>query len=185
MRQDLEELGGDNPAFWARYTERQLRAVGCDGGTLNLAQTITGLFNDRYRPRDHIPADVAPTLARLRGQGYTVGLVSNRRDPLETLVAELGLAGQFALMLSAGQAGYWKPDPRIFHRAAELAGCGPETCVYVGDNYYADIEGAEAAGLHPILIDPLGLFPEARCPVIRAVGEIESALAQLQPQSAA
>jgi len=60
-----------------------------------------------------------------------------------------------------------------------LAGCAPEAAAYVGDNYYADVVGARAAGLHPILIDPLGIFPEAGCPTIRALGELEAVLAEL------
>jgi HAD superfamily hydrolase (TIGR01509 family) len=179
MRADLNELGGETAAFWTRYTERQLKVFGFDGQAPALAATITALFDQRYHPRHHVPADVLPTLARLQAQGYTLGLVSNRHDPLDALAAELGLAEHFAFTLCAGQAGSWKPDPGIFRQAVALAGCAPEACVYVGDNYYADIQGAAAAGLQPILIDPAGLFPEALCPVISALGELEMALTRL------
>jgi len=181
MRQDLTELGGESDDFWIRYTERELRAVGFDGQAPALAPAVIALFNERYQPRHHVPADVVPTLARLRAQDFTLGLVSNRREPLDALAAELGLAEHFAFTLSAGQAQCWKPDPGIFHQAAALAGARPADCVYIGDNYYADIQGAEGAGLRPILIDPLGLFPEARCPVIPAIAALEPALARLQP----
>jgi putative hydrolase of the HAD superfamily len=179
MRQDLADLGDESPAFWTRYTERQLRSVGFDGQAPELAATITQLFNERYQPKHHVPPDVTPTLTRLREHGYRVGLVSNRRHPLDALATELGLAGHFDFTLCAGQANSWKPDPAIFRQAATLAGCAPENCVYVGDNYYADIQGAEAAGLQPVLIDPLGLFPEATCPVIRTMAELEKVVAQM------
>lgn len=179
MRQDLDELGGDSPEFWLRYTERELRAVGFDGLAPVLAPAVIDLFNKRYQSRHHVPDDVRPTLARLRAQGYTLGLVSNRRDPLDALAAELGLAEYFDFTLSAGQAQSWKPDPGIFHQAAAQAGASPGACVYLGDNYYADIQGAQAAGLHPILIDPHGLFPEAACPVIHTLAGYEAALARL------
>lgn len=181
MRQDLDDLGGETDAFWIRYTERELRAVGFDGQAPMLAPVVIALFNERYQPRHHVPADVTPTLARLRAQGYTLGLVSNRRDPLDDLAAELGLAGHFDFTLSAGQAQSWKPDPGIFHQAAALAGAPPAACLYLGDNYYADIQGAQAAGLRPILIDPRGLFPEAACPVIHTLAGLEPALARLEP----
>jgi HAD superfamily hydrolase (TIGR01509 family) len=183
MRQDLADHGGETPGFWTCYTERQLRAVGFDGQAPALAQAITGLFNERYRARHHVPEDVVPTLTRLRERGHTLGLVSNRRDPLDDLAFELGLAGLFDFTLSAGQAGSWKPDAGIFRHAVGLAGSRPEQVAYIGDNYYADILGAEAAGLHPILIDPLGIFPEAQCPVIHAIGQVDTALAQLHPQT--
>lgn len=180
MRQDLADHGGETPAFWTRYTERQLRAVGFDGQAPALAEAITRLFDERYQARHHVPDDVVPTLTRLRQRGHTVGLVSNRRDPLDDLAAELGLAGLFDFTLSAGQAGSWKPDPGIFRRAVEIAGSRPEQAAYIGDNYYADILGAQAAGLHPILVDPRGLFPEAQCPVIPAIGHVESALVRIE-----
>jgi FMN phosphatase YigB (HAD superfamily) len=42
----------------------------------------------------------------------------------------------------------------------------------VGDNYYADIIGAQQAGLAPVLIDPHGLYPDAEVPIIEAVPEV-------------
>ena len=179
MHADMREFGGEGRAFWARYTERQLASLGLDGDLPALAARISALFDERYSPIHQVPDDVVPTLLRLKELDYTVGLVSNRLEPLEALVTELGLADFFVFTLSAGQAGAWKPDAAIFHRAVELAGGPPESTVYVGDNYYADVQGAQAAGLQPILIDPLGLFPEAECPVIRSLGELELTLTRL------
>jgi putative hydrolase of the HAD superfamily len=176
---DLAEFGGETPQFWERQSARQLEVLGVQGDLPALAAQIGKLFDERYRPTHHVPDDVMPTLRRLHALGYKVGLVSNRDEPLEAIVAELGLADFFVFTLSAGQAQSWKPDPAIFTQALALAGCPPETTVYVGDNYYADVEGARAAGLHPILIDPDGIFPEAACPVIRSLGELEAALARL------
>lgn len=179
MHADMREFGGEGRGFWARYTERQLRSLGIEGDLPALAASISRLFDERYSPSHHIPDDVIPTLLRLKRLGYTVGLVSNRLEPLETLVTELGLADFFVFTLSAGQAESWKPEAAIFHKAVEMAGCQPEATVYVGDNYYADVEGAQAAGLNPVLIDPLGLFPEAVCPVIRSLSELEGVLDRL------
>lgn len=178
---DLREFGEDRHGFWLRHTERQLRAVGIERDVPELAAQIGQLFDQRYQPVLHVPDDVLPTLARLRTLGYKVGLVSNRLEPLETLVAEMGLADYFLFTLSAGQAGTWKPDAAIFLKAVALAGCEAEATAYVGDNYYADVEGAIAAGLRPILLDPDGIFPEAACPVIRTLGELEGTLAKMEP----
>jgi putative hydrolase of the HAD superfamily len=179
MRQDLQEFGGETRGFWLRHTERQLIAVGLQAEAPALAAQLAALFEARYTPNHHIPDDAIPTLRRLRDLGYTVGLVSNRRDPLEELLAELGLADFFVFTLAAGQANSWKPDPGIFRQAVQLAACAPEATVYVGDNYYADVEGARAAGLRPVLIDPHGIFPEPGCPTIQTLGELEGVLSAL------
>jgi FMN phosphatase YigB (HAD superfamily) len=55
-------------------------------------------------------------------------------------------------------------------------GIEPGQAVYVGDNYFADVIGAQRAGMRAVLIDPEGLFPEADCPVIHKISELEFAL---------
>jgi putative hydrolase of the HAD superfamily len=179
LRADIAETGADTPAFWTRHTERQLHALGLAAEAETLAPTINRMFDERYDPAHHVPDDVAPALTRLRAAGYTLGLVSNRTEPLEPLAIELGLRPYFDFTLAAGEARSWKPDPGIFRRAAELAGCAPAAAVYVGDNYFADVIGARGAGLQPILIDPKGIFPQPGCPVIRTLDELDRALAGL------
>lgn len=172
LKEDIEAFGADTPAFWKRYAERQILALDFGGDANALAAQINRMFTERYHPVNYIPADVRPTIEHVRAAGYTVGLVSNRTGALDGLVTELGLDGLFHFTLSAGQAGAWKPAPEIFRRAAALAGCAPAEAMYVGDNYYADIEGARGAGLQPVLYDPRGLFPEPGCPVICSIGEL-------------
>jgi len=178
LQEDLGEFQFETSAFWARHTQRQVQALGLglNGDLPALAAQVSRLFRERYQPRHHIPADVLPTLLALRAAGYTVGLVSNRHEPLDPLVAELGLTDGFEFTLSAGQAQSFKPDPEIFRQAVRRAGSLPAAGVYVGDNYYADVEGARAAGLHPILIDPHGVFPNPGCTVIHTLGELEACL---------
>ncbi len=182
---DFAEFGGENSGLWTRHAERQLRVLGIGGDVIGLARQINRLFNERYAFSHHVPDDVVPTLARLRATGYTLGLVSNRTEPLDAMAAELGLASSFDFTLSAGQAQSWKPAPEIFLKAAALAGCPPEAGVYVGDNFYADVEGSRGAGLQPVLIDPKGIFPEPGCPVIHTLADLEGVLERLGTNSAA
>ena len=179
LQADLQEFGGENAAFWVRQSERQLRALEVPGDIAALALNINRFFGEHYDPDDHVPDDVLPALQQLRADGYALVLVSNRTEPLDPVAAELGLDGVFHFTLSAGQAQSWKPAPGIFLRAVELAGCQPADAVYVGDNFYADIEGAWGAGLRAVLIDPKGIFRNPGCPVIHALGELESVLESL------
>lgn len=174
--QDLTELGHNTPSFWRRQTERQLMALNVSGDVPTLAQTIHASFETRYQPLHHVPPDVPATLIHLRQAGYRLGLVSNRKEALDDLVAEIGLTPYFDFVLSAGQINSWKPDPRIFQHALTLVQCQPHEVVYVGDNYYADIEGARRAGLAPVLIDPLNLFPDPGCPVIHTIDQLSQLL---------
>jgi putative hydrolase of the HAD superfamily len=102
--------------------------------------------------------------------------VSNRHEEYSYLVEELGLLDYFEMTLAAGQVGWWKPDPRLFHYALGLLGVEAENSLYIGDNYYADVLGARAAGLNPVLVDPFEIYDSPDCPVITSIGEIETRL---------
>ena len=86
------------------------------------------------------------------------------------------MLGYVNFTLVAGEVNSWKPDPVIFQQALQLAGATASETIYVGDNYYADIIGAQRAGIQPVLLDPDSLFPDADCEIIRRIEEISSLL---------
>jgi len=174
VQEDMETFGRLTEVFWENYLGKKLAVMGCsEVEAAELLPIITPLMEERYHPESSVPADVPPTLNALRGEGFTLGLVSNRSEPFQEEITKLGLAEFFDFAITAGEVGSWKPDGRIFHHALKLADSAPEQALYVGDNYYADILGAQGAGLHPILVDPQGVFPNAECPVIDSVGELK------------
>jgi HAD superfamily hydrolase (TIGR01549 family) len=176
LKADEATFGERNEAFWMHLTERQIRALGVAGEVAGLAREVSQFFQENYKPVNHVPEDVIPTLTQLRAAGYRLGLVSNRIEPLDAFAAELGFASLFDFTLSGGQAESYKPDTGIFLKAAALAECLPEAAVYVGDNFYADIVGARAAGLQPVLIDPQEIFPDPGCPVIHLLSDLATIL---------
>ena len=52
-----------------------------------------------------------------------------------------------------------KPTPVFNHHELEQLGVPPEAAFHVGDAYDDDVEGARAAGIRPILLDPLACEP--------------------------
>ena len=89
---------------------------------------------------------------------------------------KLKLDCYFQFFLAGGEVNSFKPDALIFERALELAGTSAQETMYVGDNYFADIVGSQRAGLTPVLYDPISLFPEADCAVIKSFAEIPELL---------
>jgi len=168
--------------FWLDYTRGMLAAAGVEDVSLIYTPAIVRAFNERYHSEPYIPAEAHTVLHALREKGYTLGLVSNREGDLAPLAAELGLGDYFHFTLSGGQANSWKPDARIFRLACEMAQAAPNECLYVGDNFYADTLGAQAAGLTPILLDPRQVFPEAECAHIDCLSELLSVVGQSSPQ---
>jgi len=168
----LEDLAlGDEEALWTRYTQRLLGAVGVADPTEAQARAITERFAE-YAPRSELNEGARETLTGLGAAGYSLGLVSNRRQPLDEIVSELGLEGMFAFTLAAGEIDIWKPDPGIFREALRRGGCQSDGTAYVGDNYYADVVSSQSAGLTPVLLDPKEVFPDAECRVIHKLSEL-------------
>ena len=60
--------------------------------------------------------------------------------------------------------------------ALTLLQATPEQAVYVGDNYYADVIGAERANIRPILYDPEKIFEDVDCEVVSSLREINQIL---------
>jgi len=167
----------DPEAFWLNYTRGMLTAAGVED-TFTYTPAIVRAFNERYHSEPYIPAEAHTVLRALREKEYTLGLVSNREGDLAPLAGELGLGDYFHFTLSGGQADSWKPDARIFLLACEMAQAASRECLYVGDNYYADVLGAQAAGLVPVLLDPHGIFPDATCVRIVCLGDLLSVFGQ-------
>lgn len=76
-----------------------------------------------------------------------VAIITNGPQALQLhKLKKLGLGHLESRLVTSGAFGHAKPDPRIFHHAAELAGVAPTHAWHVGDSLYADIGGARAAG---------------------------------------
>jgi len=174
---DMDQYGEMNEEFWANYSFRYLRSLAVsEKESIELATPLHKLMDNGFKPQDHIYPCVPETLQDLKDAGFTLGLVSNRSTPCQEHCEQLGLLGYFEFTYVAGEVDAWKPDPRIFDRALSISGAPPEYALYIGDNYYADIIGARNAGLQPVLLDALGVFPEADCTVIKSIQELQSLL---------
>ncbi len=130
-------------------------------------------FFDTLYFTDGLMDDARDTLLVLRQKGYIIGLVSNRSRTLDEAILRLGILELFDFTLSAGQVNSWKPDSLIYQMALqESGGIAPHEAVFVGDNYYTDILGAQQAGLHAILLDVHDAFHDKPCLRITRLAEL-------------
>ncbi len=102
--------------------------------------------------RFHAYADSAPVLRGLRERGIRTVVVSNWDWSLHERLQETGLAELVDGAVASAEVGSAKPDGAIFAAALRIAGTRPEDTWHVGDTPEADVAGALAAGLRPILI---------------------------------
>jgi putative hydrolase of the HAD superfamily len=120
-------------------------------------------------------ADSAPALRALRADGWTLVVVSNWDTSLHERLAETGLAELVDGAVASAELGAAKPDGAIFARALALAGTRPAHAWHVGDSVEADVEGALAAGIRPVLIQRAGArHPDERPAVLDGVPVIHT-----------
>ncbi|MBP0600336.1 HAD family hydrolase [Herbaspirillum sp. LeCh32-8] len=133
------------------------------GEDLALVEEAMALFS-QARSTVELFGDVEPALQRLK-QTLALGSVSNGFADLE----RIGLAGHFGVSIAAHRFGRAKPDAAIFHAACEALGVAPGETVYVGDEPYLDVQGAQQAGLRAVWMNrfdralPEGIVPDAVC----------------------
>jgi putative hydrolase of the HAD superfamily len=110
---------------------------------------------------DVLPATVphaAETLASLKARELRVGLISNTgRTPgyvLREVLDRLGLAGSIDVMVFSNEHGACKPRASIFEELRAGLDVRYEELMFVGDNLYVDVHGAQQRGMHGIHFVP-------------------------------
>ncbi len=177
LRALKERYADDLEGFQRAWNERKLRFLGVPQDDIpQLAQALQPLVQKwMERAEPWVPEEALRVLQGLKARGWRLGLITNRSQPLEPdFLQRLGLEPFFDTVLTAAEVGIWKPDPRIFHLALEHLDVPPQRAWFVGDNYFADIQGARRAGMAAVLFDPQDLYHELPIPRIRALSQLWS-----------
>ena len=101
--------------------------------------------------------DASSLLAGLELAGVPVAVVSNWDYSLRGTLAGLGL--EFDAIVTCGETGVRKPDPRIFLEALGRLGVAPADALHIGDRDGTDGVGARAAGIDVRIVDRTGAVP--------------------------
>ncbi len=114
---------------------------------LFLAELYRGVSRERLR----LYPNVTEVLDELR-RNYTLGIVTDAQSAYA--IPELQaveIANYFNTIVVSGDFGYRKPDPRLFLTALEKLHLEPDHTVFVGNDIYHDVYGAQQVGMKAIL----------------------------------
>ena len=143
---------------------------------------VAGQLGEQYKKIEvwtQVFPGTAEYLARLRDDGYYLAVISNSIGKMAELMNCVGLAKYLEFVFDSAIVGVEKPHPRIFQMALEKSGMCAAESLFVGDVYSTDIGGARGAGIEGVLIDWVGAYPEAECPRITSIGELDGAIERL------
>lgn len=150
-QENLNHLSGE--AWWThmnRHFENVCLALGADKmAAYAAAQKVRGIL---LEPGNYnLFEDTHAALQTMAALGFKQYIVSNNHPDLTPLLEQIGLSHYFSAVIVSGEIGYDKPRNEIFEHALQKAGC-PDLCYMIGDNPYADGEGAKNAGMMPLLV---------------------------------
>jgi putative hydrolase of the HAD superfamily len=138
-----------------------LEAAGADPAAFTEAELAE--FEQAYgRPAlDHPPELVDGAIhvvEEAKAMGLAVGVISNTgRTPgwaLRRLLHDLGLGSSIDAMVFSNEHGECKPLPSIFERLRGELGCEFGEIMFVGDNLFADVWGAQQCGMDAVHFAP-------------------------------
>lgn len=148
-----------------------LRALEKD---ISIASTMVDYWTELVL-KEAVPFDDTAEVLRNVSSKFTTGIVTNGFTTLQRAkIARYGLEETVDFTLVSEEAGYHKPDTRLFQHALKLAGnIQPDRAIMVGDTLTADIEGAHNAGLKTVFINPRDdQTPPNHTPKIKCLSEL-------------
>jgi len=110
---------------------------------VTIKQLVDLSFGQQYNP---VPVEnIKKFLSFLDSNGIGYGVCSNTvfdsQFTKKYIVNTLGM-DNFQFVLASSDVAVKKPNKMFFHTGAKLAGYKPNECIYIGDNFYADVFGS-------------------------------------------
>ena len=169
--------------YWAEYLGSLMGLIGApETERARLIRLLADGFSN-IRTWSVVMPETPGYLALLKEQGYFLGVISNSIGTIEDQLQHVGLRGYFQAIFDSAIVGVEKPHPEIFRMALASAQVAGDEAVFVGDTNATDVGGAQLAGLHGVLIDRVGAYPDAECPRITSLPELEKVLEKLGVRS--
>ena len=111
-----------------------------------LAETYRGISRNRLQ----VYPGVVNVLDQLRAR-FKLAAVSDAQSAwCRPELRAVGLDGYFDPVVVSGDFGYRKPDPRLFTTALGRLGVSPEHALFVGNDMFRDVYGANQVGLKTV-----------------------------------
>ncbi|NWF96335.1 MAG: HAD family hydrolase [Candidatus Thorarchaeota archaeon] len=157
VQQIVEGLGYKDPCTIVRESmEAASVACGLEADSV-LLDEATRLFRTLHVEYSQLRPGALEILKRLRARGVRLGIITNSFEGhLRIILARLGVTDYFKVLVDPGDVKAYKPMPKPFEYALRVLERVPSETLYVGDEYYADVVGANRVGMDTVWINLRG-----------------------------
>lgn len=151
-----------NEQLWALYREDKIRKEDLRwkrfDNTLNhfkienkaLANEIADYYV-YHSPRQTLLFPETINVLDYLNEKYKLHIITNGFEEVQYIkLEESGLAKYFDVIILSEKVGVKKPHPYIFKKAFSESGAKPSNSIMIGDDWYADIYGAQRVGMDAI-----------------------------------
>ncbi len=128
---------------------------------LQLSTFFEEHFLDQILNYNHLVEGADLVLDYLKSKNYTLHIISNGfQEVTERKCILSGIDHYFTTITSADSIGVRKPNPAIFEYSLSLSEAKKEECILIGDDWIADVTGAQNFGIDVIFFDALNENPQ-------------------------
>jgi HAD superfamily hydrolase (TIGR01549 family) len=148
--------------------------------------SVAANYRSSYQLSRRATPGAIPLLHALRNRGLKTAIVTNNLvDEQMDKLRHCKLLELINCIVISEEAGYIKPDVRIFETALERLQCDPHETIMIGDSWDNDILGAQAAGIPAVWYNCYSKeLPDKSVPEIRSLEDSNVILRLLLPQQA-
>ncbi|AXT52949.1 noncanonical pyrimidine nucleotidase, YjjG family [Aquimarina sp. BL5] len=176
-----------NLRYWKLYREEQvtktelrrgrlIEAFAVFGKQLSL-EVIDALSDDyiNFLPLNNYLIDGAKELLEYLMPKYKLHIITNGfREVQHTKLTNAKIKHYFKTVTNSEEVGVKKPNPIIFEHALKISGADVDRSLMIGDNYEADIIGAETLGIKTICFNYHQEQLPAKAIQVSALNQIKS-----------
>lgn len=128
---------------------------------LELSMFFEEHFLDKILNYNHLVEGAEYILDYLKAKNYTLHIISNGfQEVTERKCILSGIDHYFKTITSADSVGVRKPDPAVFEYSLGIAEAKKEESILIGDDWIADVIGAQQFGIDVIFFDVLNENPQ-------------------------
>jgi putative hydrolase of the HAD superfamily len=141
----------DQKRWWKAVVYRVFNDVG-------MVENFDAFFDrlyDQFRNSEGwvLFPETRDVLEKLKSLDFKLGVISNFDTRLYSVLDDLRIRSFFDSVTTSSEAGFSKPDRRIFNTAVSSLGLPNSNILMVGDHPQDDVEAALRAGLSAVLVD--------------------------------
>jgi putative hydrolase of the HAD superfamily len=139
---------------------------------------VAELYRLHYQSSRRATPGAKSLLRAIRDRGIKTAIISNNLvDEQMDKLEHCELLDLLDSITISEEAGFAKPDPRIFQIALDRLQCEPDEAIIIGDSWENDIIGAQAVGIKGLWYNCyLKEQPDTSVPEIRSLEDSEEVL---------